>query len=172
MRSMVPMSGKSTYRHAAMSMTSSTDATPAVEEGSGAVDITTSRSPAGGGGAESSSEGTITMSASPEPAPVGGSDAAWGGGRPHGHPSLFNGGGGHWRGRRARLHHGLWRGRRARLLQRGGHGQPLLNLRWKRLGAQGLGTRLGRHDPRTLGQAFQGREAEHADVGIPTRRQS
>jgi hypothetical protein len=78
LRSMVSMSGKYTYGHAAMSMTSSTDAAPTAGEASGAVDITMSRSPAGGDGAESSSEGTITTLVPPEPAPVGGSDTASG----------------------------------------------------------------------------------------------
>jgi hypothetical protein len=71
------MPGKSTYRHVARSITSSTDTVPATGEGSGAIDNTTSRFPTGGGGAESSSVGTITTSAPLEPAPAGGSNAAW-----------------------------------------------------------------------------------------------
>jgi hypothetical protein len=136
-RSTVPMPGKSTYRHAARSITSSTDAAPATGEGSSAVEITTSRPPVGGGSTEPSSESTITMSAPLEPALAGGSNAAWGN-----RPSLLNGGGGHW-----------WR-RRARLLHCGRHGQPLLNLHRERLGARKLGTRLGGHDPHALGQAL------------------
>jgi hypothetical protein len=97
-----PMPGKSTYRRVARSITSSTvmapaasgapaadkcSGTPAAGEGSGALsagegsdvdDITTSRSPADGGGAESSSEGTITTSVPPEPAPACDSGDAWG----------------------------------------------------------------------------------------------
>jgi hypothetical protein len=76
-RSTVQMPGKSTNQHAARSITSSTDAAAATGEGSGTIDITTSRSPAGGGSAESSSEGTITTFALPEPTPVSGSNAAW-----------------------------------------------------------------------------------------------
>jgi hypothetical protein len=96
-----------------------------------------------------------------------------GDGRLHGHPSLFNGGGGHWRRWCARLFHlDQWWGRRARLLNHGGHGQPLLNLHRERLGARGLRTRLGRHAPRAMGQALQRRKAEHAGVGIPTRRRN
>jgi hypothetical protein len=59
-RSMVLMPGKSTYRHAARFKTSSIDAALAAGEGCDDVDITTSRSPASRGGAESSFEGTIT----------------------------------------------------------------------------------------------------------------
>jgi hypothetical protein len=44
-RSTVPMPGKSTYRHATKSITSSTDAAPAAGEGYSAIDITASRSP-------------------------------------------------------------------------------------------------------------------------------
>jgi hypothetical protein len=77
-RSMVPMPRKSTYRHAANSMTSSTDAAPAAGEGSDTVDITTSQSPTGGGRRRVFVRGTITTSAPPEPTPAGGSDAAWG----------------------------------------------------------------------------------------------
>jgi hypothetical protein len=102
------MPEKSTYRHAIKSMTSSTNAAPAAGkgfgapmagEGSGAVDITMSRSLTDGGGGESPSEGTITTSAPLEPAPAGGSNDDWGGPL-HGRLSLLNGGGGHWRGRR------------------------------------------------------------------------
>jgi hypothetical protein len=82
------------------------------------------------------------------------------GGRLHGRPFLINGGGSHWRGRHARL------------LHRGGHGQPLFSLRLERLSTRRLGVGLGRHDPRALGQALQGREAEHASVDMPTRRQN
>jgi hypothetical protein len=44
-------------------------------------------------------------------------------------------------------------------------------MRRERLSARRLWTGLGRHDPRALGQTLQGREAEHTDVGVPTRRQ-
>jgi hypothetical protein len=150
--SMVPMLGKSTYRHAAKSVTSSTDAAPTVDEGSDTIDITTSRSPAGGGCAESSSMSTITTSAPPGPAPAGGSNTSW--------------------GRSSSPRPSVPPRRCARLLHQSGHGQPLLDLHRERLGAQRLGTRLRGQDPRAQSQALQGSEAKHADVSIPKRRQN
>jgi hypothetical protein len=76
-RSMVPMLGKSTYRHDAKSATPLTYAAPAAGEGSGTIDVATSRSPVGGGGAESSSTGTITTSTPLGPVPAGVSNTAW-----------------------------------------------------------------------------------------------
>jgi hypothetical protein len=88
------MPEKSMYRHAAKSITSSTVAAPAAGEGSGTVDVTTSRSPIGGGGTESSSAGTITTSVPPGPTPAGGSNTAWGRSSPR-PPVLLDDGSGH-----------------------------------------------------------------------------
>jgi hypothetical protein len=48
---------------------------------------------------------------------------------------------------------------------------PSSTCAWQQLSARRLGTGLRRHDPRALGQALHGREAEHAGVGIPVRKQ-
>jgi hypothetical protein len=79
-----------------------------------------------------------------------------GGGRLPDRP-LLDDGGGRWRGRRGRLHHG-------------GHDQPSLDLHRERLGVRRLRTRLGGHDPHAQGQMLQGCEAEDTGVDVPARR--
>jgi hypothetical protein len=130
---------------------------PAAGEGSSAVDFATSQSPAGGGGAESSTAGTITTSAPPGPVPTGSSNVAWGTVvsvtvLPSSTPVVVASG-------------------VARPTPPPRWPRPTpLDLHRERLGAWRLETGLGGHDPRAQGQALQGREAEHVGVGMPTRR--
>jgi hypothetical protein len=64
-----------------------------------------------------------------------------------------------------------WRGRRNQFLRRSDNRRLLLSPRRRRLGAQGLGTKLRRYHPRAQRQALQRRQAGHAGVGMRTRRQ-
>jgi hypothetical protein len=103
-RSMVPMSGKSKYRHAAKSTTSSTEAAPTTSEGSTPLTLRHHDPPAAG-----AAPSRHPRTPSPRPRHPGQPRAVapilLGGCRLHDRPFLLDGDGGHWRGWHAQLLH-------------------------------------------------------------------